>query len=123
MFCIRATIGNRQVADREFWLGRGVAALTVDAAYDPTFVGYQLDELFGVMSSQSEGGVIKGLRKDDVGAFKVRIPMEKAEQSAIATILSDMDAEIAALEAKLAKVRDVKQGMMQELLTGRIRLV
>ena len=46
-----------------------------------------------------------------------------AEQTAIATILSDMDAEIAALEAKLAKARLVKQGMMQELLTGRIRLV
>lgn len=46
-----------------------------------------------------------------------------AEQEAIATILSDMDAEIAALEAKLAKARQLKQGMMQELLTGRIRLV
>lgn len=45
------------------------------------------------------------------------------EQTAIATLLSDMDAELAALEAKLAKVRDLKQGMMQELLTGRIRLL
>jgi len=46
-----------------------------------------------------------------------------AEQSAIATILRDMDAELARLEIKLAKVRQVKQGMMQELLTGRIRLI
>ena len=45
------------------------------------------------------------------------------EQIAIATILSDMDAEIAALETKMAKARQIKQGMMQELLTGRIRLV
>lgn len=45
------------------------------------------------------------------------------EQSAIASILSDMDTEISALEAKLTKARQVKQGMMQELLTGRIRLV
>jgi hypothetical protein len=45
------------------------------------------------------------------------------EQTAIATILSDMDAEIAALEEKLAKARNIKQGMMQELLTGRIRLL
>jgi len=45
------------------------------------------------------------------------------EQQAIAAILSDMDAEIAAWEAKLAKARQVKQGMMQELLTGRVRLV
>ena len=46
-----------------------------------------------------------------------------AAQVAIASILTDMDAEIAALEAKLAKARQVKQGMMQELLIGRIRLV
>lgn len=44
------------------------------------------------------------------------------EQTAIAAVLSDMDAELAALEAKLAKARAIKQGMMQELLTGRIRL-
>jgi type I restriction enzyme, S subunit len=45
------------------------------------------------------------------------------EQQAIATILSDMDTEIATLEAKLTKTRQLKQGMMHELLTGRIRLV
>ncbi len=46
-----------------------------------------------------------------------------SEQTAIAAILSDMDTEIAALEEKLAKARGIKHGMMQELLTGRIRLV
>ncbi len=46
-----------------------------------------------------------------------------AEQTAIATVLSDMDAEIAALEARRDKTRVLKQGMMQELLTGRTRLV
>lgn len=45
------------------------------------------------------------------------------EQAAIATILSDMDTELAELESRLAKARHIKQGMMQELLTGRIRLV
>jgi len=45
------------------------------------------------------------------------------EQTAIANVLSDMDAEIATLEAKLTKTRQLKQGMMQELLTGRIRLI
>jgi type I restriction enzyme S subunit len=54
--------------------------------------------------------------------LEVRSPDEK-EQSAIATALSDMDAEIAALEARRAKTRDLKQAMMQELLTGRARLI
>ena len=44
------------------------------------------------------------------------------EQQAIATVLSDMDAEIASLERRLDKTRTIKQGMMQELLTGSIRL-
>ncbi len=46
-----------------------------------------------------------------------------AEQTEIATVLSDMDAEIAGLEVKLDKARRVKEGMMQDLLTGKVRLV
>jgi type I restriction enzyme S subunit len=45
------------------------------------------------------------------------------EQSAIAAILADMDAELADLEAQLDKSRAIKQGMMQKLLTGEIRLI
>jgi type I restriction enzyme S subunit len=53
----------------------------------------------------------------------VNCPPTKEEQSTIAQILSDMDNEIDALEKRLEKTRMLKQGMMQELLTGRIRLV
>ena len=56
-------------------------------------------------------------------AIEVTAPDEESEQTAIVAILSDMDAEIAALEAKLSKARQIKQGMMHNLLTGRIRLV
>ena len=59
----------------------------------------------------------------EVMNIEVWYPENLVEQRAIATILSDMDEEIAALEAKLSKARQLKQGMMQELLTGRIRLL
>ncbi|PSJ16262.1 restriction endonuclease subunit S [Nitrosomonas supralitoralis] len=59
----------------------------------------------------------------DIYNFVINIPEKKELQTRIATILSDMDAEIAALETKLTKYRQIKQGMMQNLLTGRIRLV
>lgn len=55
--------------------------------------------------------------------IEVSIPSSLDEQTAIATILSDMSAEVSALEARREKARQLKQGMMQELLTGRIRLV
>jgi type I restriction enzyme S subunit len=59
----------------------------------------------------------------DIYNFVLNVPEQKEEQTRIAAILSDMDAEIAALETKLAKYQQIKQGMMQNLLTGRIRLV
>lgn len=67
---------------------------------------------------------VKGytLNSESLKLVEVQLP-PKAEQTAIAAILSDLDAEIAALDDKLAKARHLKQGMMQELLTGRIRLV
>ncbi|NRD70628.1 restriction endonuclease subunit S [Psychrobacter okhotskensis] len=54
--------------------------------------------------------------------FKVPLPNSKKEQTAIATILSDMDTEIQALQQRLDKTKDIKQGMMQQLLTGKVRL-
>ena len=51
------------------------------------------------------------------------VPVEKNEQSAIANVLMDMDAELATLEARRDKTRALKQAMMQELLTGRTRLI
>ena len=63
------------------------------------------------------------LNTELINRTEVHIPPTVEEQTAIAEILSGMDAEIAAVEAKLAKARQVKQGMMQELLTGRMWLV
>jgi type I restriction enzyme S subunit len=55
---------------------------------------------------------------------ETEIPMPSfSEQTSIANVLSEMDREITALKTKLAKARQIKQGMMQELLTGRIRLI
>ena len=68
------------------------------------------------------GTKVSSVSKASVALTKLVVP-EYEEQQAIAEILSNMDAEIEALEQKLAKYRQVKQGMMQQLLTGKIRLV
>ncbi len=69
------------------------------------------------------GATINQITNKSLNSFFIPLPSLKAEQQAIGEALSNMDAEIAALETKLAKARQVKQGMMQELLTGRVRLV
>ncbi|WP_094227526.1 restriction endonuclease subunit S [Methanolobus psychrotolerans] len=102
-----------------------------------TFIGLEMNEnvssnlfFYYYMTSKadelnnfSSGTTISYLSREQFEELNVFVPFDKQEQTAIATILSDMDAEIAALEEKLEKSRMLKQGMMQELLTGRIRLV
>jgi type I restriction enzyme S subunit len=63
------------------------------------------------------------LMNDVIKRVRVPLPATKEEQGAIASVLSAMDAEIDELEKKLEKARQIKRGMMQELLTGRIRLI
>ncbi|MFY0535944.1 restriction endonuclease subunit S [Nannocystis pusilla] len=68
------------------------------------------------------GSSINNLRPASIESLEFSVP-DIAEQAAIAAVLSDMDAEISALEQRRDKTRLLKQGMMQELLTGRTRLV
>lgn len=75
------------------------------------------------LSLNPTGSTAKGIQRRKLDGLPIYLPSTNAEQSAIAAILSDMDAEITALEKKLTKARQLKQGMMQELLMGRIRLV
>ena len=58
-----------------------------------------------------------------VSAFRLSLPESAAEQHAIAQVLTDMDASLTALQARLTKARQLKQALMQVLLTGRIRLL
>jgi len=68
------------------------------------------------------GTTVESIEFSWLKTFSVPLP-PLDEQTAIAAVLTDIDAEIAALEAKLAKARQIKQGMMHNLLTGKIRLV
>jgi type I restriction enzyme S subunit len=63
------------------------------------------------------------INREEMAGFSTRVPKDIHEQSAIAAVLYDMDAELAALEARRVKTRDLKHAMMQELLTGKTRLV
>ena len=83
--------------------------------------------MFGRLISQQIETLVTGsnypaINSRDVRAFELPMP-SYAEQTAIATVLSDLVAELAALQARHDKTRTLKQGMMQALLTGRIRLL
>jgi type I restriction enzyme S subunit len=94
-------------------------------AYDPHFFYYILtsrifDEFLNKLAA---GSTISHLYQKDFVTFSFLVPPTVPEQTAIAAVLSEMDGELAVLEQRREKTRALKQAMMQELLTGRTRLV
>ncbi len=96
-----------------------------DKYFDKEFLYYLLgsDEVLRQYKSLAAGSSVLNLNKDIVGKVVLFFPPTISEQTAIANILSDCDSEIAALEEKRDKYKEIKQGMMQQLLTGKIRLI
>jgi type I restriction enzyme, S subunit len=97
----------------------------IESAFHPEFFYYLLcSTAFKEFLTQlSAGSTINHLYQKDFVSFTYRTPPSLAEQTAIAAVLSDMDAELATLEARRDKTRALKQAMMQELLTGKTRLI
>lgn len=94
-------------------------------AYTAHFMFYVLESsVFKAFLQQlSAGSTINHLYQKDLVKFDLYVPPTKEEQEAIAGILFDMDSDIHRLEKKLSKYQKIKQGMMEELLTGKVRLI
>lgn len=94
-------------------------------AYDPEFVYHILSSFVfkEFLDKLSAGSTIVHLYQKDMSKFEFLLPPTLDEQKAIATILTEMDEEIKKLEEKYEKYTAIKQGMMEQLLTGKVRLV
>lgn len=105
-------------------ISRAVGLLRLNGKVAPDYLVCFLNSSDGrrMVLAPSAGSAQQVVNLAALNKLEFAIP-EPDEQTAIATLLADMDTEIAALEQQLAKARGIKQGMMQELLTGRIRLV
>lgn len=121
-----ASVGMVAVAklNFEFNVWSPIAVIRLKDQHVPEYICYSLqtrgviNQIKLLTNSSSQGNLGMG----DIGKIEVDVP-EPKEQTAIATVLSDMDTEIERLESKLSKYQNLKQGMMQALLTGKIRLI
>jgi len=126
LFGKAASVGRVAFVDLEleFNVWSPIALIRVGAEHVPRFVYYQLQsadvvtQIELLTNSSSQGNIGMG----DIEQLVLQLPCWE-EQAAIARVLSDIDAEIVTLETQLSKARELKRGMMKELLTGRIRLV
>ena len=119
LMSVRAPVGEISRATFNVCLGRGVCALR----FPNEFLYHYLIFLEPTWVKHSKGSTFDSVNSTDVKTVEIEMPSDPDEQAAIATVLSDMDAEIAALEQRRDKTKDLKQAMMQELLTGKTRLV
>jgi type I restriction enzyme S subunit len=101
-----------------------IAVRFPDDLFAPGFAGYlqNCPDFRSHLRKLAAGTKVYATNRRHVSSAEVSIP-NKNEQTAIATVLTEIDAEIETIESKLSKAREIKQGMMQELLTGRIRLI
>jgi len=102
------------------WVNNHAHILKAKEGFDQGFIFYSLVHK-NILSFLASGTRAK-LNKSEMWKIEVNVPVALPEQIAIAEVLSDMDAELTALEHRRDKTRALKQGMMQELLTGRVRL-
>ena len=114
------TIGNVHYVEEDFWPHNTSLWVTSFRGNEPKFVYYLYTYLNFARFLSGSG--VPTLNRNDVHQHIVECPLT-VEQRAITNVLSDMDAEIEALERRREKTGAIKQGMMQQLLTGRIRLV
>lgn len=91
----------------------------------PEYLSYHLNSSLGhrVIEDLQTSGGRNNLNVSDFEKYTLTFPKDINEQRAIVTVLADMDVEIRKLEEKLSKYQKVKQGMMEELLTGKVRLM
>lgn len=121
-----ASVGKVAIVedDFDFNIWSPIALVRAGELVHPKFLYYQLlgadciGQISLLTNSSSQGNIGMG----DIEKLQISYP-GREEQQAIIHCLSDMDSDLSALEARLAKTRALKQGMMQELLTGRTRLV
>jgi len=117
---VRAPVGEVALNMFDACIGRGVCSLR--ARFDSLFLFYILDFSKDKWKMYSEGSTYDSVNSNLIKIFEISLPPTLAEQRAIAQILSDMDAEIEALEKKKQKYEMLKKGAMELLLTGKIRL-
>jgi type I restriction enzyme S subunit len=119
--CI-ASIGKNAILKIAGACNQQINAIIPNNIFDSDYLYYLFENNKQYLLNNAGITATNIISKKDFSELEFKVPILE-EQQAIAQILSDMDAEIEALEQKLEKYKAIKQGMMQELLTGRIRLV
>ena len=116
LFSVRAPVGQLNIADRDYIIGRGLAAIigtSVNQRYLEQFLKFQEANF----RSASQGSTFEAINSSELSTWSIEAPSDGLEQTKIAEILSTIDQAIEQTEALIAKQQRIKTGLMQDLLT------
>ena len=119
--CIGSTIGKVGLAGEDLATNQQINSIIPNGSVDPEFLFYATSTLSAIVREQAGEQAVPLVNKSQFSEFEIPMP-PLVEQKEIATALADADDLIATLERLIAKKQAIKQGMMQQLLTGRTRL-
>ena len=123
LLCVRgSSTGRMNIADDEYCIGRGVAAIRANTKANTEYLTYQIHLAIEKLLALSAGSTFPSVDGKAIKSIPIPYP-DVDEQRAIAAVLSDVDGLIAGLDRLIAKKRDVKTAVMQQLLTGEKRLM
>ena len=116
LFSVRAPVGKTNIADRDYIIGRGLAAIS-GIEVDQTYLEHYLAYVEPRFRSASQGSTFEAINSSELSDWPIEHPTSKPEQTKIAEILSTVDRAIEQTEALIAKQQRIKTGLMQDLLT------
>jgi type I restriction enzyme S subunit len=119
LISVRAPVGDMNIADKEYCIGRGLSALTINKI-DKKFGFYALFQERVQLDRLAQGSTFLAIGKNDFDKLLIKYPKEKKEQERIAKILSTLDKAIESTNRLIEKEKHIKTALMQELLTNGI---
>ncbi|PHR29752.1 MAG: restriction endonuclease [Desulfotalea sp.] len=117
----KGTIDKPLYMDKPFWTVDTLFYSEVNKTSSPKFLYYKFNLIDWYSYNEASG--VPSLNAKSIEKIAIAQPVSLAEQQSIVKVLSDMDKELESLETRLHKTKAIKQGMMQELLTGKTRLI
>lgn len=116
LISVRAPVGEINISDQDYCIGRGLAAIRFKNRIDPDYGWYAISFYKGQINRFAQGSTFLAVNSNDIRS--IEIPMlEESEQRKIAEILTTVDDAIEQTEALIRKYQRIKQGLMQDLLT------
>ena len=117
-----ANLGKCAIVSKELITNQTFIGLVPNKTVNVEYLFYKMSFEESRLNEMATGTTISYLSREQFEKYEITTPPTKEEQSAIAKVLSSMDKEIETLNTKLEKYRNLKTAMMQQLLTGKIRL-